>query len=461
MTSRFLVVGGDAAGMTAASHVRRALPEAEVVVFEQGPFTSFSACGIPYLVAGEVDDHERLVARSPDAHRRNGITVHLRHRVTGVDPSGRSVSVTDLLTGTPRTEPYDALLIATGASPRVPPIPGVREFGMTVQTLDQGVALRDRLVARGVERVAVLGTGYIGLEIAEALVQRGLQATLLDKSPQVMATLDADMAVHVQRAMEGFGITVLLDCDITAVERDGHRCTGLVTSAGRIEADVVVVATGTKPNIGLAEGAGITIGESGAIAVDGRMRTSAGGVWAAGDCVESTHLLTGAPVNIQLGTHANKQGKVAGLDIAAALGGEVQGAAEFPGVVGTAVTKLCAWEVGRTGLTEREARAAAIGYRAVTFTGSARSGYMPDPGTVHVKMLAREGSGAVLGVQLVGTGNVAKRIDVAATWCHLGVTVQQAQFFDLSYAPPFGGTWDLLQVAARKLVGELGLQPQL
>ena len=458
---RFLVVGGDAAGMTAASHVKRALPSAEVVVFEQGPFTSFSACGIPYLVAGEVEEHERLVARTPEKHRANGLDVQLRTRATRVDVERRTVVVTDLVTGTPRTEPYDALLLATGARPRVPPIPGVEEFGMPLQTLEEGVHLRDRLVARGVRHVVVLGTGYIGLEIAEALVQRGIEATLVDRAEQVMSTLDPDMAAHVQAAMEGFGITVLLGRELKSVERDGNRCTGVVTDEGSLEADVVVVATGTRPNVELAEGAGIVIGASGAVAVDGRMRTSGPSVWAAGDCAESTHLLTGRAVNIQLGTHANKQGKVAGLDIAAVLAGEGHGAAVFPGVVGTAVTKLCRWEVGRTGLTEREAREAGIGYRAVTFKGTARSAYMPDPGTVHVKVLAEEGTGRVLGAQLVGTGNVAKRIDVAATWCHLGVTVQEAQFFDLSYAPPFGGTWDLLQVAARKLVAELGLQPQL
>ncbi len=243
---RFLVVGGDAAGMTAASHVKRALPSAEVVVFEQGPFTSFSACGIPYLVAGEVEEHERLVARTPEKHRANGLDVQLRTRATRVDVERRTVVVTDLVTGTPRTEPYDALLLATGARPRVPPIPGVEEFGMPLQTLEEGVHLRDRLVARGVRHVVVLGTGYIGLEIAEALVQRGIEATLVDRAEQVMSTLDPDMAAHVQAAMEGFGVTVLLGRELKSVERDGNRCTGVVTDKGNLEADVVVVATGTR-----------------------------------------------------------------------------------------------------------------------------------------------------------------------------------------------------------------------
>ena len=460
---RLVVVGGDAAGMSAAAHVVRAVPGAEVLVVEQGTRTSYSACGIPYLVAGYVDDEDRLVARTPEEHRRNGIDVRMQTRATAVDLDARAVHLHDLVTGTPDVVAFDALLLATGAHPRAPDaVPGLREVGMTVQTLDEGVRLRDRLLQRrGIERVAVLGGGYIGLEVAEALVERGLQATLLDRNRQVLGALDPDMAVHVQRALEGLGVDVRLGVQVERVEVDAGCCVAVVTSDGVVEAQVVVVALGSRPNVRLAEEAGIRLGPTGAVAVDDRMRTSAPGVWAAGDCAESHHLLLDRPVNIQLGTHANKHGKVAAVDIAAVLRGEEGGDARFPGVVGTAVTRVCAWEVGRTGLSEREAQAAGIDHAVASFTGTARSGYMPDPGTVHVKVLAERPTGRVLGAQLVGTGNVGKRIDVAATWCQLGVTVQQAQLLDLAYAPPFGGTWDLLQVAARKLAKELDVSPQL
>ncbi|MBA2528624.1 MAG: FAD-dependent oxidoreductase [Euzebyales bacterium] len=442
--------------MTAASHVRRTLPEVEVVVVERGPYTSYSMCGIPYYVGGEIDAAGDLVAKPPEAFREMGITVHLGCEAVAVDPAARTVQVRDLDGGAERDEPYDALLLATGAHPQVQPLPGLDRYGHVVHTLDEGEHLRRHLDARAdVRRVVVVGAGYIGMEIAEALVRRGIDATLVDRSPQVMKSLDPDMAAHVERVLDDFGVRLCLGQTLREVRGTGDGlCSEVVTDAGTYPADTVVLAMGGKPNLALARSAGCRVGPSGGLLVDPRMRTTVPGIWAAGDCVESLDLVAGLRRNVQLGTHANKQGKVAGIVIA---GGD----AAFPGVVGTAVTKVCAWEIGRTGLLEADAREAGVDYEVVAFTGSARAGYMPDPGTVHVKMMAERGSGRLLGAQLVGTGNVAKRIDVAATWCQLRVPVQDAQLLDLSYAPPFGGVWDLLQVGARKLVKALGLHPQL
>lgn len=462
MSARFLVIGGDAAGATAAAHVNRAVPDAEVVIVEQQAYTSYSACGIPFYVGGDLDHATDLVARSPQQHRAAGIVVHTQTRADRIDVDRRVVHVTDLVTGRPREEPFDLLCYAAGAHPRLPDdVPGLRDFGMPVQTLDEGERLRAELERRPVERVAVLGGGYIGIEVAEALVRHGIHATIIDRHDALMQTLDPDMAGPLHERLRDFGCDLRLGEQVLAVESTDGRCQAVRTSGGRIAADVVVVAIGSRPRTWLAEDAGLKLGPSGAVATDERLRTSADGVWAAGDCAESTHLLTGAKVNIQLGTHANKHGKVVGIDVAARLNGDGDGDATFPGVVGTAVTKLCDLEVGRTGLSEREAHAAGFDFAAARFVGTAKSGYLPDPGEVHVKLLAERGTGRVLGAQMVGTGNVAKRIDVAATWCHLGVTVQDAQMLDLSYAPPFGGTWDLLQVGARKLVRQLGLSPQL
>jgi NADPH-dependent 2,4-dienoyl-CoA reductase/sulfur reductase-like enzyme len=222
----------------------------------------------------------------------------------------------------------------------------------------------------------------------------------------------------------------------------------------------VILAMGGKPNLELALSAGCAVGSSGGLVVDDRQRTTVPHVWAAGDCVEHVDLVAGLRRNVQLGTHANKQGKVAGHNLVARFTGAAEDVV-FPGVVGTAVTKVCDWQIARVGLLEADAREAGLDYGVTSFEGTARAGYMPDPGQVFVKMMAERGSGRVLGCQLVGTGNVAKRIDVAATWCQLGVTVQTAQLLDLSYAPPFGGVWDLLQVAARKLAKDLGLHPAL
>jgi NADPH-dependent 2,4-dienoyl-CoA reductase/sulfur reductase-like enzyme len=456
---RLLVIGGDAAGMTVASSVRRLRDDAEIVVVERGPHTSYSMCGIPYYVAGTIDEAEDLVVRTPDEFRAQGITVHMRTEATAIAATRRQVTVRDLDTGEQRDERYDALLYATGAHPHVPELPGLAEHGLVVHTLEEGQRLRRELERRDdVKTVAIVGAGYIGIELAEALIGRGIDVHLIDRSPQVMRTLDADMAALLEQPLQDFGVQLHLGEDLREVRADGDRVREIVTDRGRYEADVVVLAMGGKPNVDLAAQAGCEVGDSGALRVDGRMRTTVPGIWAAGDVVESRDLVAGLALNVQLGTHANKQGKVAALDIVAQPD---DGPVVFPGVVGTAVTRMCEWEVGRVGLTERQARDAGVDHAAVSFTGSARAGYMPDAGTVHVKMLAEAGTGRVLGAQMVGTGNVAKRIDVAAVWCHLGVTVQDAQLMDLSYAPPFGGVWDLLQIAARKLVAELGLSPHL
>ncbi|MDP9405977.1 MAG: FAD-dependent oxidoreductase [Actinomycetota bacterium] len=458
---RLLVVGGDAAGMTAASHVRRERPDVEVVVVERGPYTSYSMCGIPYYVAGSVATPDELVAKPPDAFRAMGMTVHLRTEATAVDTAARTVRVRDLETGAERDEPYDELLLATGAHPALQPLPGLAEYGHVVHTLDQGEHLRRHLdAATDMTRVVVVGAGYIGMEIAEALVARGLDTVLLDRSPQVMKSLDPDMAAIVERILRDFGVRVHLRETLVEISGSDGCCQQVVTDRGSYPADAVVVALGGRPNLTVARSAGCAVGTSGGLVVDAHMRTTVPHVWAAGDCVESLDLVGGLRRNVQLGTHANKQGKVAGLNLVAAVDG-AELVASFPGVVGTAVTKVCDWQIARVGLLESDAAEAGVDMVTVRFEGSARAGYMPDPGVVFVKMAAERGTGRVVGCQLVGTGNVAKRIDVAATWCQLGVTVQDAQLLDLSYAPPFGGVWDLLQVGARKLVKTLGLQPAL
>ena len=456
---RLLVIGGDAAGMTAAGGVLRRRDDAEVVVVERGSHTSYSMCGIPYYVGGLIDEADDLVVRSPDEFREQGITVHMHTEATRIDPDERRVTVRDLSSGEERTEPYDALVYATGAHPVVPPLPGLAEHGYVVHTLDEGERLRRLLDERpDIRTVAVVGAGYIGLEIAEALVERGLGVHLIDRKSQVMRTLDADMAAKLEESIVALGVELHLGESLEEVRTSDGRCHEVATDAGCYEADAVVLAMGGRPNVDVAATAGCEVGASGALRVDARMRTTVPGIWAAGDVVESRDLVAGRAVNVQLGTHANKQGKVAAIDIAAQPD---DGVATFPGVVATAVTRVCQWDVARVGLTEEQAREAGIDHAAVAFTGTARAGYMPDAGTVHVKMLAEAGTGRVLGAQLIGTGNVAKRIDVAAVWCHLRVPVQDAQLMDLSYAPPFGGVWDLLQVAARKLTAELDLSPRL
>jgi NADPH-dependent 2,4-dienoyl-CoA reductase/sulfur reductase-like enzyme len=293
----------------------------------------------------------------------------------------------------------------------------------------------------------VVGAGYIGLEIAEAFVLRGCPSvTVATRGPEVMNTLDPDMGALVSDAMREVGIDVRCNTAVLGFEGGGgHGGEGgrVLSDQGDLEADLVVLGLGVLPNSRLAAEAGVATGAKNAIRVDRRQRTSVDGVWAAGDCAESFHLVSRQPVHVALGTVANKQARVAGINI----GG---GYATFPGVVGTAVTKLCATEVARTGLTETEAKAAGFEYHAVTIQSTTRAGYFPGAAKITVKLLAEKRSGRLLGGQIVGKEGAAKRIDVLATAITAGMDVEEMTALDLSYAPPFSPVWDPVLVAARK-----------
>jgi len=313
-----------------------------------------------------------------------------------------------------------------------------------VQVFDDGVALRAELEGDGVRRVVVVGGGYIGLEIAEAMKRRGLEVTVVDRSGTPVGMFDEDVGGFIADAVRGLGIGLRLDAPVAAIETSAGRATAVRTEDGTtLPADLVVLGLGVRPNVGLATGAGIPTGTSGGIAVDQRMRTPVDGVWAAGDCVESMHRVSGRRVVVALGTHANKQGRVAGIN----LGG---GYATFPGVIGTAVTKVCELEVARTGLSEREARSAGFEFVTASIDSSTRAGYFPGSRPIRVKMIAERRSGRLLGAQIVGREGAAKRIDVLATAIWNEMAVDEILSLDLSYAPPFGPVWDPVLVAARK-----------
>jgi NADPH-dependent 2,4-dienoyl-CoA reductase/sulfur reductase-like enzyme len=444
MAGRLAIVGGDAAGMSAASIARRRDPDLEVIAFERGPYTSYSACGIPYYVGGLVEDSDRLVSRSPDEHRANGIAVHTRTDVSAIDLTARTLTVVDHQSGRERTEGFDQVVIATGAEAVAPPIPGA-DATEPVRTVDAAERFRAALSRGGDhQHVIVIGGGYIGLEMAEALVQRDIATTLVEAAPQVMSTLDADMAAHVQDAAEGIGVRVIVGTEVEEVLLDESGAPRAVRAGGEtIDADHVVMATGVKPAVALAEAAGIELGPSGAVRVDDHQRVPGhDGVFAAGDCAESWHRILERPVNIQLGTHANKQGRIAGAN---ATGADVA----FPGVIGTAVSRLCRYEVARTGLSEREAADAGIEVVSAEVKDRTRAGYFPGVDPVWVKLVCEPGSGRLLGGQIVGAEGAAKRIDVLATCVWAGLAVDEIELLDLGYAPPFSGVYDPLLVAAR------------
>lgn len=427
--------------MGAATQAKRLRPDLEVIAFERGRHTSYSACGIPYFVGNEVESIERLVARSPEEHRRRGIDARLGHEVTHVDLDRRVVRARDLDAGVDVTEPFDLLAFGTGARARRPSLPGIDlPFVRGVATLEDGQALLREAEDVACRKVVVVGGGYIGLEMAEAFMRWGAEATVIDSGAQLMRTLDPDMAQLVLDAMVKIGIPVHLGVQATGFE-DGR----VLTDSVAFDADIVVLGLGVTPNSDLARDAGIALGAADAIAVDDRQQTSADGVWAAGDCCDSLHRVTGERVHIALGTVANRQARVAGINI----GG---GDARFPGVVGTAVTRICDTEIGRTGVTEAAAREAGIAFRSVRIESTTRAGYYPGAAPITVKLLADDATGRIIGGQIVGGDGAAKRIDVVATAIWTQMTAEEMISLDLSYAPPFSPVWDPVQTAARQLV---------
>ncbi|MER5869128.1 FAD-dependent oxidoreductase [Streptomyces sp. NPDC002044] len=448
---RLVVVGGDAAGMSAASQARRlkGAAELEITAFERGHFTSYSACGIPYWIGGQVAERDDLIARTPEEHRARGIDLRTRTEVVELDLSGQRVRSRDLESGSESWTGYDQLVLATGARPVRPRLPGIGAHGVHgVQSLDDGQRLMTTLERTQGRRAVVVGAGYIGVEMAEALVGRGYEVTVLHRGEQPMATLDPDMGGLVHRAMNGMGIVTVSRAEVTKILTDGENRVRAVATADGDEypADVVVLGIGVEPRTALARAAGLPLGLSGGLLTDLSMRVRGhGNIWAGGDCVEVLDLVSGRTRHIPLGTHANKHGQVIGSGV----GG---GYATFPGVVGTAVSKVCDLEIARTGLREKDALDVGLRFVTSTITSTNTAGYYPGATEMTVKMMAERRTGRLLGVQIVGGAGAAKRVDVAAVALTAGMTVDQMVSLDLGYAPPFSPVWDPVLVAARKAV---------
>jgi len=446
---RIVVVGGVAAGMSAASRARRHNPDARVTVFERGEDISYGACGLPYVLGGEVKGFEDLIARTPAQLRGQGIGVRLRHEVTGVDSGARRVTVLDRASGRTVTEPYDRLLIASGVRAVRPDWAQSDLKGVHVlRDLDDGRAIQASLA--GARRACIVGGGYIGLEMAEALRSRGLEVTLLEQAPEVAGRmLDREYQRRVRAEVERGGVDVRCGTSVEGLGGQGGRVTEVQTQGGPVPADVVIVAVGVKPNTELAQAAGAGIGKTGAVAVNARQETRVEGVYAAGDNAESTHRVTRRKVHIPLGLTANRMGRVAGVNMA---GGD----ARFPGVVGTAIFKTFGLGAARSGLTQAEAEDLGLDAVSVDVDSTDHAGYYRDAAPIHVRLTAERGSGRLLGVQLVGQPASVKRVDVVAALLHRRGHVQDLFELDLAYAPPFSGVWDVLLVAADRLGRELG-----
>jgi NADPH-dependent 2,4-dienoyl-CoA reductase/sulfur reductase-like enzyme len=452
MSSRVVVIGGDAAGMTVAAGLRRRLPkDHEVVVLERGTWTSYSACGIPYWIAGEVGSPQELVARTPEEHRAHGIDLRLETDAVAMDPAARTVTTSDGETLT-----YDRLVIATGAEPLRPDLRGIEGGNILgVQSLDDGQAVIDGL-AREPKHVVVVGSGYVGLEIAEACVARGFDTTVIEKAATPLSIVEPELGKLIADAMRGRGINLMVDTGVTGFELDADgRVSAVKTGDGEVPADLVVLGLGVVARSGLAEAAGLPLGAKGGIVVDEHQRVVGfDDIWAAGDCVVTKDRVTGDLIHLPLGTHANKQGVVTVDSIAADLLDE-KPRLTFPGAVQTAITKFCSLEISRTGLGEKQARDAGFDPVVVSIETTNFAGYMPDPGTMTVLMVADRSSRRLLGAQIVGAEDAALRIDVAATALAAGMTVDEVVMLDLAYAPPFSSVWSPILVAARAMTRAL------
>lgn len=451
MTERLVVIGGDAAGMSAASQARRLRgpDDLEIVAFEKGRFTSYAACGIPYWIAGMIEERDRLIARSPEVFRsKQDIDVRTRHEVVGIDTDARTVTVRDLEADEEAEHGYDQMLIATGAIPLRPPIPGIDAPGVFgVQTLDHGQAVLDALADRDPQQAVVIGAGYIGLEMAEAMKLRGLRVHVVEMAEQPMSTMEPELGERIAEAMWGMGIELHLGTAVEGIDTGEDGWVRAVRAGDiTIDADVVVLGTGTRPFSDLARDAGVPTGPSRGIVTDRKQRTPVDGVWAAGDCAETFHRISKRPVSIALGTIANKQGRIAGLNLGGSYG-------SFPGVLGTAVTKVCQVEIARTGLSVRDAEAAGYDVVTASIDATTRAHYYPDAKPIGILVLVERHTGRLLGAQIVGEEGAAKRIDVFATALWNEMSVDDLLNVDLSYAPPFSPVWDPVLIAARKADG--------
>jgi NADPH-dependent 2,4-dienoyl-CoA reductase/sulfur reductase-like enzyme len=452
--TRVVVIGADAAGMSAAHQAlrtaRRTGRELAITVLDKGTHTSYSACGIPYLMAGDVDSADDLVARSADAHREAAIDLRMSTEVVSADLSARTVT-----TGDGEVLEYDELVVGTGA-PAVVPDWALRPDGTTydgvgtVKTLDDGDAWLERFAEVGEGgHVVVVGAGYVGVEVAEAALRKGFGVTVLTRT-RGMSMLEDEMSDLVNVGLCDAGIELVLGAEVTGLELDGDRVTGVHWDGGTRDADLVVVAIGVRPATAFLEGQ-VELTEGGALRPDPHGRV-ADHVWAAGDCCEVRRRLDDQWVFRPLGTHANKHGRALGDSLAG-------GSLTFDGMTDTSITRFSYGdvhlEIARTGLSREDAHAAGHDPVVLLTEGTTASGYMPEAEPIALWVMADRTTRRLLGVQVVGGHGAGKRIDAAAAVLWAGGSVDDLAWMDLAYAPPFSTAWEILQVAARRVAERL------
>ncbi len=442
---KIVIIGGVAGGASAAAKARRMDETAQIVMIERGPFVSYANCGLPYHVSGEIKKRRELFVSTPERLKtRFNIDVRTRHEAVRIDRDRQVVEVRDLGTSRLFEESYDKLILATGAEGIVPPIPGIDAPGVfslkTVEDMDQVIAF---VKANAPRSAVVIGGGFIGIEAAEALRNRGIAVSIVEAAGQLLLAWDAEIADVVEYTLtDQMGVEVYTSDPVAAVLTDDTGITGVRTAKGEeIDADLVILAVGVRPRSQLARECGLRCTERGCIVTDDRMQTSDGHIFAVGDAVQTVHRVTGKPTWLPLAGPANRQGRVAAIN---ATGGDDR----FPGVIGTAIVRVGRLAAARTGLGETEAREAGLAFITTVITGKSHAGYFPGAQDVMIKLIVEQDNGRLLGAQAVGRDGVDKRIDVLATAIIGGLTVGEISDLELAYAPPFGAAKDPVNMAA-------------
>ncbi|MBM7551403.1 CoA-disulfide reductase [Thalassobacillus pellis] len=440
---KYVIIGGDAAGMSAAMQIVRNSDNAEIVTFEKGSIYSYGQCGLPYVISGEINSTDDLIARTPETFREKyGIDARIRHEVTAVDCQLKKVFVTNLDTGEEFEESYDRLLIATGASPVCPPWEGADLPGVYhLKTIPDARAIMKHC-QKDIENVTIIGGGYIGLEMAESFVKLGKSVRIIDRGSQIAKIFDSDMAELIHDEAQNNNIVLTLEESVEGFQGD-KQVKQVITNKGEYDTDLVLVAAGVAPNTSFLHGTGIYLTIKDAILVNAYMETNIKDVYAAGDCATQYHRIKEKQDYIPLGTHANKQGRIAGLNM-------VDKPTSFKGVVGSSIIKFCSLTLGRTGLSEREAGKLNFPIETIRITSTDSAGYYPDAEKLELKIVFHRENQKVLGAQIIGKEGVDKRIDVLATALYHEMTIKELLDLDLSYAPPYNSVWDPIQQAARR-----------
>lgn len=438
---KVIIIGGIAAGMSAAAKFKRLSPNDDVVVYEKGDIVSFGACGLPYYVGGFFDDSNEMIARTPEAFREAGVEIHTKHEVTNVDFSNKKVTVKNLNTNEVLEESYDKLMIASGARAIIPPIKNIDlENVVTLKSMDDGNKLRELMSKEENKKIAIIGAGFIGLEAAEAAKYRGKEVTVIQLQDRVLQEVfDKDITDLLEEELRENGVNLLLSETVTELIGDG-KVSKVKTNKREIEADIVILATGVKPNTDFLNCDEIKMIRNGAIVVDKYGRTSVEDVYAAGDCATINSLITDREIYVPLATGANKLGRIVGENLAGQNN-------SFQGSMASSCIKVMDMEAARTGLSEKEVLNLGFNYKTKFITDMNQTSYYPGRERIYVKLIYDAHTRVILGGQVAGYKDAVQRCNVLAACIYAKMTTEQLGMLDLCYAPPFSRTWDVLNVA--------------